>query len=383
MMLFNDSPKSLLHITQIINNIIERRSNTLSILSHFLFDRKGDMIRFTATDLEMQITTNLKTQGNENGSITIPGRKFLDILSNIPDDKVKITKDDKGSILLIEGKNSEFSLQTMGVDDFPAMKESTDFGSTVLISQLTLKQMLAETDYAMGDEDIRYYLNGLFIKIENNLLKMVATDGHRMSYTHSELSEVKIGGENSDKIAKQGLIIPRKVVTELSRLVGDVKDDKQKVLISFSNQQIRFEFSNIVLLSKLIEGQFPDYARVLPDGTGDSFDISTSVLIGSLKRVVTVMSDEKSVKGVRMNLSPNKLLISCSNKSNEKAQDKIDIEYQGKSMSIGFNVHYLVTMLDKLNYKQVRLTLKNEDDSTLFSTPENDSFKYVVMPLRI
>lgn len=358
----------LLKPLQTVIGIVERKQ-TLPILSNVLIENLNGKIRFTATDLEIQITTTIET-GSENGqneSITVNGKKLQEILRILPDQS-KVTIEVKNSKVQINANKSRFSLQTLPFQDFPKLNNQLENTKKIVLAQKELKSLLLSVQYAMAQQDVRYYLNGVLLIIEGNKLKMVATDGHRLAYN---------AGLIKDDFEKQEIILPRKAVMELSKLLADTEEI---VEIEFSQQQIKATFSNITLITKVIDGKFPDYERVIPKHT-NNLSLNRILVQQALQRAA-ILSNEK-FRGVRFVLTEKNLSIISNNSEQEEAQEEIETDYHGEAIDIGFNVNYLIDGLNNISGENVILSFGDPNSSILITTTENQEFRYVVMPMRI
>ncbi len=369
MNLIKTTREILLKPLQAVSGIIERR-HTLPILSNVLITRNGGQLGFVATDIEIEITARTDADATgEDKAITVGARKLLDILRALPDSaEVTLTVADKR--LQVRSGKSRFNLQTLPPEDFPrlAAPEGERVGFT--LPQQLLKSLFAAVQYAMAQQDIRYYLNGLLMLIENGELRVVATDGHRLAYASK-------GVETKD-VGRQEVILPRKTILELSRLLADSDDP---VEIELSGNQARFAFGSVVLVSKLVDGKFPDYTRVIPTAHPKKVLANRIVLQAALQRAAILTSDK--FRGVRWVLGDGTLKISCSNTEQEEAQEEIDVDYRGDALDIGFNVGYLLDVLNNLSTEQVEIALGDAASSALLTVPGRTDFKYVVMPMRI
>lgn len=360
---------TLLKPLQTVTGIVERR-HTLPILSNVLIERKREKMFLIATDLEVQITTAVQDGGTdaEEYSVTVAAKKLQDILRALPE-KAHVTMETDNNRLHAKAGKSRFNLQTLPAEDFPKFPEGSEPEGEVTIKQKELKHLLSMVQYAMAQQDIRYYLNGLLLLINDNELKVVATDGHRLAFARLPLD---ISQERKE------VILPRKVVLELARLLGDTDDP---VAIQILQNQVRFTFSSVVLVSKVVDGKFPDYTRVIPSGYEKSFDIDRLQLLQSLQRA-SILSNEK-FRGVRLILTAGNLRIVCNNSEQEEAQEELELEYHGDALDIGFNISYLLDVLNNLSCETVRCSFGDANSSALIVIPGNDDFKYVVMPMRI
>lgn len=370
MKLIQTDKEALLKPLQTITGIVERR-HTLPILSNVLIERKNEELLCIATDLEIQITTTTKNNSSTKEqpcSVTVGAKKLQDILRALPD-KTKITLEIEENKLLVKGGKSRFNLQTLPTEDFPKLPENTEVQDKITIKQGELKKLLLLVQYAMAQQDIRYYLNGLLLVKEENNLKAVATDGHRLGFALLPLET---------KQEKKEIILPRKAVIELTKQLNESEDP---VTIELLKNQIRFTFSNVVLVSKLVDGKFPDYNRVIPSGHEKQIEVNRILLLQTLQRA-SILSNEK-FRGVRLILTTGNLRIVCSNNEQEEAQEELEVSYKGEALDIGFNISYLLDVLNNLTSETIQCSFGDANSSALITIPNNDNFKYVVMPMRI
>jgi len=360
--------ENILKPLQIIIGIVERKQ-TLPILSNVLIEKESGKIRFIATDLEIQISTSIKIVNNdsETAAITLGGKKLQDILRILPEKSI-ISIESKENKAQIKSNKSRFSLQTLPAQDFPKLNDQLEEAKKITLSQFVLKKLLLSVQYAMAQQDVRYYLNGVLMIVEGNTLKVVATDGHRLAF-----NEETIEGEYT----KQEIILPRKAVLELCKLLNETDDSLE---LEFSQQQIKVNFSGINLVSKIIEGKFPDYERVIPNYE-NHLKINRLVIQQALQRAA-ILSNEK-FRGVRFVLTEKNLSIISSNSEQEEAQEEIETEYHGDPVDIGFNVNYLMDGLNNINSEKAIISFGDPNSSILITTEDNDKFRYVVMPMRI
>ena len=350
-----------------VSGIIERR-HTLPILSNVLLERKGSDIVIVATDIEIQISARATcdTPGDEK-SITVGARKLLDILRALPE-QTEVTLAMQEKKLLLKAAKSRFNLQTLSAEDFPRLSLAEGATTKMSLPQKVLKELFLSVQYSMAQQDIRYYLNGLLLVTGPEKLTVVATDGHRLALASAE--------HKSEGV--QEVILPRKTILELSKLMNDSDDP---VEVELSPTQARFSFGGIVLISKLVDGKFPDYTRVIPTGHKKNFLLGRIPLLQALQRAA-ILTNEK-FKGVRWLLEDGSLKIICSNSEQEEAQEELDVDYKGESLDIGFNVTYLQDVLNNLDCAEVECSLGDANSSALITVPGNENFKYVVMPMRI
>jgi len=351
-----------------VSGIIERR-HTLPILSNVLIEQAGQNLSFLATDIEIQITarTALSASG-EAKAMTVGARKLVDILRALPDG-ADLTLQQQEKRLLVKAGKSRFTLQTLPAEDFPRLAKPTGEAARFSISQKALRRLLGLVQYAMAQQDIRYYLNGLLMVVEDGQLKLVATDGHRLAYAATALG----GG-----LPRQEVIVPRKTVIELSKLLAENDDE---VHVEVSATQAAFRFGSIELVSKLIDGKFPDYTRVIPTQHKNKLQVGRETLRQALLRAA-ILSNEK-FRGVRWVLSDGSLKIVSSNAEQEEAHEEVEIKYSGDGLDIGFNVNYLLDVLNNVAGENIECAFGDASSSALISYPTEKDFRYVVMPMRI
>jgi DNA polymerase-3 subunit beta len=272
--------------------------------------------------------------------------------------------------LVLQGGKSRFTLQTLPADDFPLVNESVDFGPTFSVPQKTLRDLVNQVHFAMAVHDIRYYLNGILFIAEGKTLTLVATDGHRLALGQAQLA--------AEVPSKQEVILPRKTVLELQRLL---KDEETPIEMRFANNQAKFGFSGMEFVTKLVEGKFPDYNRVIPRNHKNALVLGRAPLLAALQRAAILTSEK--FKGVRVNLEPGVLRIASSNAEQEEAKEELEVDYNGDAIDIGFNVTYLIDVLANMGQEMVKLELQDSSASVLMSVPGETGFKYVVMPMRI
>src|SRR5678815_4745155 len=351
-----------------VSGIIERR-HTLPILSNVLIEQTGQNLAFLATDIEIQITARTPLQATgETRAITVGARKLVDILRALPD-SADLSLQPQDKRLLVRAGKSRFTLQTLPAEDFPRLAKPAGEAAKFSLSQKSLRRLLGLVQYAMAQQDIRYYLNGLLMVVEDGQLKLVATDGHRLAYAATALS----GG-----LPRQEVIVPRKTVIELSKLLAE---SDEEVNVEVSATQAAFRFGSIELVSKLIDGKFPDYTRVIPTGHKNKLQIGREALRQALQRAA-ILSNEK-FRGVRWVLSDGSLKIVSSNAEQEEAHEEVEIKYSGDGLDIGFNVNYLLDVLNNVSGENIECAFGDASSSALISYPTEKDFRYVVMPMRI
>jgi DNA polymerase-3 subunit beta len=369
------SQAALLSALQSVAGIVERRQ-TMPILANVMIRKNGGQLQLTTSDLEIQIRTHAELGGDEGEfAATVGAKKLIDILKTLPADQTVSLETGPGK-LVVKGGKSRFSLLTLPAEDFPVVQESPTFGPVFSVPEKTLKALLHQVSFAMAVHDIRYYLNGLLLVAEGQRLSIVATDGHRLAYASADLDV---------EVPKQEVILPRKTVLELERLLGSAsaKADESPAMIDlqFANNQAKFRFGGMELVSKLVEGKFPDYNRVIPKNHKYKITLGRAPLLATLQRTAILTSDK--FKGVRLNLEPQVLRVACSNAEQEEAVDELDIDYEGDNIEIGFNVSYLIEVLVNMDQELVQVELSDGNSSVLMTMPQDKHFKYVVMPMRI
>ena len=368
MVLIKSQRDTLLAPLQSVSGIVERR-HTLPILSNVLLEKKGDQLTLLATDIEIQITTSTTGAGGEgDGAVTVGARKLQEILRSLPDStEITLSLEDKR--LQVKSGKSRFNLQTLPADDFPRMTLNEGDTKKFSITQRDFRQLIAKTQYGMAAQDVRYYLNGLLLLVDGKELRAVATDGHRLAY-----ASVAIETE----LPRQEMILPRKTVLELNRLLVD---SDELLNITMASNQVRFAFGSIVLVSKLIDGKFPDYERVIPPSLRNHMTVGRQMLMQAMQRAA-ILTNEK-FRGVRVVLGENSLRLIAANAEQEEAQEEIEVQYTGDAIDVGFNVGYLLDVLNNVHSDEIQWSFNDANSSALITVPGNDRFKYVVMPMRI
>ncbi len=367
MLLYQGTRENFLQSLQAVSGIVEKR-HTLPILSNVLIQKSSTELTFQATDIEIQLKTTAHTIGAEDVSLTVGARKLQDILKSLPESsEVAITFEEKR--LQIRAGKSRFNLQTLPSDDFPTMQVVDADVARITVTQGQFKRLLSLVQYSMAQQDIRYYLNGLLLVFSDNQIKVIATDGHRLAFA-KELVQHSLN--------KADLILPRKAVFELSRQLNDSDENLE---ISISKTQAVFKFGNVELVSKLIDGKFPDYERVIPQHLPKPLVLNRQILLQALLRVAILTTDK--FRGVRLVLSNGTLKIVSTNSDQEDGEDEIEVEFQGQPIDVGFNVTYLLDVLNNIYDEDIECYLTDSSSSALLMLPGTDRFKYVVMPMRI
>ena len=368
MQVFKAPQAQVLSALQSVAGIVERR-HTLPILANVLLRKQDDMLQLITSDLEIQIRTVAELGGDAGEfSTTVGARKLIDILRTMPADQI-VTLESSQNKLILKGGKSKFTLQSLPAEDFPLVQEAANFGPQFSVPQKVLKQLLSQVSFAMAVHDIRYYLNGILFVAEGNKLSLVATDGHRLAFASATLES---------EVPKQEVILPRKTVLELQRLLSDADG---AIDMQFAGNQAKFSFGGMEFVTKLVEGKFPDYNRVIPRDHRNLVTLGRAPLLAALQRTAILTSEK--FKGVRLNFDNATLRIACNNAEQEEAVDELDIDYAGNPIEIGFNVTYLMDVLGNMGQDMVQIALQDNNSSALVTIPDNDQFKYVVMPMRI
>lgn len=369
-MQFKINRETLLKPLQLVAGVVERRQ-TLPILSNILLNVENQELTMTGTDLEVELQGRIVLEQKViAGRITVPARKFVDICRTLPTDALlEFSLDDskEGAKLIIRSGRSRFSLATLPASDFPSTEEMP-INTQFVIQQHDLRKLVERTQFAMAQQDVRFYLNGMLWEVADNILRGVATDGHRMALS---TIDTNVGG------AAQ-VIVPRKAIVELMRLLTDTNSD---VEISLGANQLRAKTAEYRFTSKLIDGRFPDYEKVIPVGGDKILMLERDLLAQALNRVA-ILANEKH-RSIRFDIKSNLLRIAANNPEQEEAEEELTIDYQSGDFEIGFNVNYLLDAINALPAGQIKLTLAGPDNSVRIEQAEAGSSVYVVMPMRL
>ncbi|BFM18953.1 DNA polymerase III subunit beta [Gilvimarinus japonicus] len=363
------SREALLKPLQLVSGVVERRQ-TLPVLSNVLLVLEGSRLSLTGTDLEVEIVGRVELESpGVDGEITVPARKFVDIVRSLPDDANIELHEEEGRVLLKSGR-SRFTLSTLPATDFPNVEDGPS-DLQFSCQQRELKRLIERTAFAMAQQDVRYYLNGMLWEVKQDQLRVVATDGHRMAMCTRTL-----GVNTADTIQS---ILPRKGVLELSRLMGEVDD---LVDITLSANHVRVTSEDYTFTSKLVDGKFPDYERVLPRG-GDKIVFGSRNELKQAFSRTAILSNEK-YRGVRLLLEDGQLTIVANNPEQEEAEEQLTVDYSGSSLEVGFNVSYLTDVANVIDSDTIKITLSDANSSALLEEPVDDGDSlYVVMPMRL
>jgi DNA polymerase-3 subunit beta len=365
-MKFSAPRETILKPLQTVVGVVERRQ-TMPILSNVLLAIEGSRLRVTATDLEVEMIAETEVGAESGGEVTVPGRKLHEICRALPEGAtVEVAL--AGERLTVKAGRSRFTLSTLRAADFPTVEEIAA-KQTLRVTRKDLRSLIEKTHFSMAQQDVRYYLNGLLLETERKKLRAVATDGHRLA-----LSEIEL---DTPAARDEQVIVPRKGVLELNRLL----DGEGDVSITLGTNHIRAQIDGIRLTSKLIDGRFPEYARVIPNQPRNVITASQSLLREALQRTA-ILSNEK-YRGVRLELSPNTVVLQANNPEQEEAVETLEVEYAGEPMEIGFNVNYLLDALAAVESEQVQLGVTDANSSCLIQEPGVERTKFVVMPMRL
>jgi len=367
-MKFSLNRELLLKPLLLVSGAVERKS-TLPILSNILFEVSGQSLTLTATDLELEMVshTSIDNQGVD-GKLTIPARKLLDICKSLPDDSMLSFESEEDVIKISTGR-SKYSLSTLSAEDFPNIEEwKGDVEFQLFKSDLL--RLIESTHFSMANQDVRYYLNGMSIECENNEIRSVATDGHRLAIC-------KISKDSLSLPARQ-VIVPRKGILEIIRLLDPVEEE---VKVFLGSNHIKIIDTDFSFTSKLVDGRFPDYRRVLPRN-GDKVLVTSREHLRQVLSRASILSNEK-FKGVRLNFLENELKITANNPEQEQAEEVLEIEFPFDEVEIGFNVNYVLDVLNAVKDPEVKFTLSDANSSVVIEGNDSSDAIYVVMPMRL
>jgi DNA polymerase-3 subunit beta len=358
--------EDLLAPLQDIIGVVERRQ-TMPVLANVLLSTRDDQLSVTGTDLEVELLATSRASVQQPGDITVPGRKLLDIVRSLPE-SASITLSVDGDRVSLRAGRSRFTLSSLPASEFPVI-ENVNAKQSLFVEQGELKRLIDKTHFAMAQQDVRYYLNGLLLETEGQALRAVATDGHRLALAETQLKEPSLAG--------QQVIVPRKGVLELQRILGSAGS----VELAIGDKHIRAQIGNIRFTSKLIDGRFPEYGRVIPASPARRVEADRELLRQALQRTA-ILANEK-YRGVRLNAKTNLLTLQSHNPEQEEAEDQVEVAYEGEEVEIGFNVNYLLDALGAIEDEKVEIGLTDSNSSCLIHAPGITHTRYVVMPMRL
>jgi DNA polymerase-3 subunit beta len=364
-MKFSAERESLLAALQSVIGVVERRQ-TMPILANLLLSAENGKLSVTATDLEVELVATATIKSGVDGKLTVPGRKLLDICRSLPEEST-LTFTQDGDKLTVKAGRSRFVLSTLPATDFPVIEELAQQQS-LQVSQADLRRLLDKTHFSMAQQDVRYYLNGMLLETDGKMLRTVATDGHRLA-----LCEMDLPG----KAGSQQVIVPRKGVLELQRLLGTEGD----VSITIGSNHVRAQIGDVRFTSKLIDGRFPEYSRVIPAAPPKAVVADREVLRAALQRTA-ILANEK-YRGIRLALKKNLLTLQAHNPEQEEAEEQVEVSYKGDELEVGFNVGYLLDALGAVDGAEVEIGVTDGNSSCLVRAPGATSARYVVMPMRL
>lgn len=366
-MKFSIDRDALLKPLQLVCGAVEKKNNE-PILANILIEVGGNLLRMTATDSEVELVDQTPVHGDVfGGCTTVPSKKFLDIVKSLPE-QTELHIEQKENKLLLRCGRSRFSLATLPANEYPNL-ESFDASIEFSCRQGTLRSIIDSTQFSMANQDVRYYLNGLLLETDGSILRAVATDGHRLALSHQNIEA---------QLPQKKVIVPRKGVTEMMRLMDA---EEQDLTVAIGDNAIRITTGSSVFTSKLVDGRFPEYDRVLPKG-GDKIVLASRNHLKQALLRASILSNEK-FRGVRIQLEGNTMKIIANNPEQEEAVEIVDIEYENLPLEIGFNVSYLLDVLNHIRADDVRMTLIDSNSSALIENHKEEDSMYVVMPMRL
>jgi len=358
--------EKLLAPLQAVIGVVERRQ-TMPVLANVLLGVAEGKLSIAATDLEVELVAATEVTVQQPGDITVPGRKFLDILRALPE-KSSVSMSTEGEKVVIRAARSRFTLSTLPAAEFPVI-DDINAQQTVQIPRKELARLLEKTHFSMAQQDVRYYLNGMLLEIDGAMLRAVATDGHRLALCEAAL-------EAKAKTSQQ-VIVPRKGVLELQRVLTD----EGTAAVAIGTNHVRAQIGDVRFTSKLIDGRFPEYSRVIPAAPGAAIRADRDILRQALQRTA-ILSNEK-YRGIRINVRNNAITVQAHNPEQEEAEEEIEVSYSGDELEVGFNVNYLLDALAAIEGQEVELGLTDSNSSCLIRSPGDSTARYVVMPMRL
>ncbi|HYM43759.1 MAG TPA: DNA polymerase III subunit beta [Steroidobacteraceae bacterium] len=351
---------------QSVIGVVERRQ-TMPVLANVLLAARDNRLSVTGTDLEVELVATSQVSVQQPGDITVPGRKLLDIFRSLPE-KTSVSLSTEGERVSLRAGRSRFTLSSLPASEFPVVEE-INAQQTLSVAQGEFRRLIDKTHFSMAQQDVRYYLNGMLLETDGKALRAVATDGHRLALCETELA--------AKAKASQQVIVPRKGVLELQRILGT----EGSIELAVGTNHVRAQIGDIRFTSKLIDGRFPEYARVIPANPSRSVEADRDSLKLALQRTA-ILSNEK-YRGIRLTARPGLLVIQAHNPEQEEAEDQVEVNYKGEEVEIGFNVNYLLDALSAIDGDKVEIGLTDSNSSCLIHAPGTTHTKYVVMPMRL
>ena len=358
--------EDLLAPLQSVIGVVERRQ-TMPVLANVLLAARENRLSVTGTDLEVELVATCTVSVQQSGDITVPGRKLLDIFRSLPE-KVSVTLSTEGERVSVRAGRSRFTLSSLPASEFPLVEE-INAQQTLTMPQGEFRRLIDKTHFSMAQQDVRYYLNGLLLETDGKALRAVATDGHRLALCETELS--------GKARTSQQVIVPRKGVLELQRILGT----ENNIELAVGTNHVRAQIGEIRFTSKLIDGRFPEYARVIPANPPKTVGADRESLRQALQRTA-ILSNEK-YRGIRLTARPDLLTLQAHNPEQEEAEDQVEVSYKGEEVEIGFNVNYLLDALSAIEGDKVEIGLTDSNSSCLIHAPGTIHTRYVVMPMRL
>ncbi len=360
------SRESLLAPLQSVIGVVERRQ-TMPVLANVLLVAHGDKLSVTGTDLEVELVAACSVNVQQPGDVTVPGRKLLEIMRTLPE-KATVSLVREAERVVVKAGRSRFTLSTLPASEFPVIEEINS-KQVIRVGREQFRRLIEKTHFAMAQQDVRYYLNGTLLETSGTTLRAVATDGHRLSMAETELAETAS--------STQQVIVPRKGILELQRILGG----DGELELSIGSNHVRAQIGDIRFTSKLIDGKFPEYSRVIPAKPPHTMSAARDTMRQALQRT-SILSNEK-YRGVRLTFGENTLTIQAHNPEQEEAEDQIEVSYTGAAMEIGFNVTYLLEALAAIDVDMVDVSVTDSNSSCLIRAPGDNAVKFVVMPMRL
>lgn len=360
------SRESLLAPLQSVIGVVERRQ-TMPVLANVLLVARGEKLTVTGTDLEVELVAASNVTVQQPGDVTVPGRKLLEIMRTLPE-KATVSLVREAERVVVKAGRSRFTLSSLPASEFPVIEEINS-KQVIRVGREAFRRLIEKTHFAMAQQDVRYYLNGTLLETSGSSLRAVATDGHRLSMAETTLSEAAT--------TAQQVIVPRKGVLELQRILGG----EGELELSIGSNHVRAQIGDIRFTSKLIDGKFPEYGRVIPAKPPHTMSAGRDLMRQALQRT-SILSNEK-YRGVRLTFGENTLTIQAHNPEQEEAEDQIEVSYTGAALEIGFNVTYLLEALAAVDVETVDVSITDSNSSCLIRAPGDNSVKFVVMPMRL